>query len=242
MIEYTEDYLLDKRVKIFQPVNGYRASSDAVLLNAAAYNIRKEDSILDVGSGTGAISLCLADKYNNVVEKIIGIELQPELAELANKSAKANKFTKLKYVNDNIFGCKLEPCSFNHVFTNPPYFEASMPTSPRKGKATAHTFGELSLEAWINVCIKMIKPQGYFYIINRSEALADILKYIDNKLGEICIFPLYSKKGQKAKRIIIRGKKDSKTPLMIATPLIIHNHTGEYTNEAENILRRGLGL
>lgn len=242
MIEYTEDYLLDKRVKIFQPINGYRASSDAVLLSAAAYNIRKGDTVLDVGSGTGAISLCLADKYNTIVEKIIGIELQPELRELANFSAEANNFNKLTYLNGDIFNCKLEFCSFNHVFTNPPYFEANMPTSPRKGKATAHTFGELSLEAWINACIKMIKPQGYFYMINRSEALANILKYIGNRLGEICIFPLYSKENQKAKRIIIRGKKDSKAPLMIAPPLIIHNLAGKYTNEAENILRKGLSL
>lgn len=61
MIDYTNDYLLDKKVKIFQPVNGYRASTDAVLLSSLA-QIKNGDSILDVGSGTGAVSLCLAHR------------------------------------------------------------------------------------------------------------------------------------------------------------------------------------
>lgn len=242
MIDYSEDYLLDKRVKVFQPIDGYRASSDAVLLAAAAHNIKKGNSILDVGSGTGAISLCLADRFNEIVEKIVGLEVQAELAELANLSAKANNFDRLTYINSDIFAKPLPFCSFDHVFSNPPYFESLMPTSPKKGKATAHTFGDIGLEKWIDFCIKMIKPQGYFYMINRAEALSDILNIIGGRLGEIQIYPLYSKEDQKAKRVIIRARKDSKAPLVIAPPLIIHSANGKYTNEAEAILRGGEGL
>ena len=70
LTEYTSDYLLDKKIKIFQPINGYRASTDAVLL-AAFVSGFKGGKILDVGSGTGAVSLCLAQrrlgtKENNV--------------------------------------------------------------------------------------------------------------------------------------------------------------------------------
>ena len=50
MADYSEDYLLNKRVKIFQPTDGYRASTDAVLLAAAVNKIKNGDSILDVGS------------------------------------------------------------------------------------------------------------------------------------------------------------------------------------------------
>ena len=62
---YTKDYLLDKKVTIFQPIDGYRASTDAVLLSAMIDNSVKNASILDVGSGTGAISLCLAQRLKN---------------------------------------------------------------------------------------------------------------------------------------------------------------------------------
>lgn len=42
MADYSEDYLLNKRVKIFQPTDGYRASTDAVLLAAAVNKIKTE--------------------------------------------------------------------------------------------------------------------------------------------------------------------------------------------------------
>ena len=48
MAEYTNDYLLDKQIKIFQPTNGYRASSDAVLLSSVVGNVRQNEKILDL--------------------------------------------------------------------------------------------------------------------------------------------------------------------------------------------------
>lgn len=104
MADYSEDYLLNKRVKIFQPTDGYRASTDAVLLAATVNKIKNGDSVLDVGSGTGAISLCLAEHWKAANVKITGMEVQPTLAELANKSAEENGFeTFLHFENCNIF-------------------------------------------------------------------------------------------------------------------------------------------
>lgn len=242
MTDYSEDYLLDKRIKMFQPQDGYRASSDAVLLAAAAHRISAQDKILDVGSGTGAISLCIAERFKHLSPQITGIELQSELANLANLSAHANGFKNLNYINADIFNSGLDFCSFNHVFSNPPYFTPNMPTSPLKGKATAHTFTSSNIEDWITICIKMLCPHGYFYMINRAEALKDIIKVTENRLGEICIFPVYSKKEQNAKRIIIRARKDSKAPLQIMPPLQVHDDNGEYTAKAQEILRKGLAI
>ena len=100
MIDYTNDYLLDKKVKIFQPVNGYRASTDAVLLSSLV-QIKNGDDILDVGSGTGAVSLCLAHRLQNQNPQITGLEIQPELAELSNASAQANGFST-RFLNCDI--------------------------------------------------------------------------------------------------------------------------------------------
>ena len=242
MIDYTEDYLLDKEIKILQPVNGYRASTDAVLLAASACNIHPNDAILDIGSGTGAVSLCIASRFEKLQPNITGVELQTELAELANKSAKANSFDFLKYINADAFNSGLPFCSFDHVFTNPPYFESSMPTSPKKGKALAHTFGKYNLADWVSLCIKMVKPQGYFYMINRAEALDEILTALKGRMGDITIIPLYSKAEQAANRVIVRAKKDSKAPLSIAKGVIIHKNDGAYSEEAEQILRKGAAL
>ena len=132
----------------------------------------------------------------------------------------------------------MKNCSYAHVITNPPYSSEDMP-SPNDSKATAHNFKFEGLDKWIDFCVKMLKPQGMFYIINRAEALENIISRISGKLGAIEVFPLYSKQGQKAKRIIIRAKKDSKTPLVIHQPIIVHDDDGSYSLKAEQILRIG---
>lgn len=243
MVNYTKDFLFDKQIKIFQPVNGYRASTDAVMLSSFVHKVKKGDTILDVGSGTGGISLCLASRLQNYKPLITGLELQPELAELSNKSAEANGFADfLHYINCDIRYKpeNIQNCSFSHVITNPPYSEKDMP-SPNLGKALAHNHHNFSLSGWINFCIKMIKPQGYFYIINRAEAIDEILSIIHGKLGHIEIIPLSSKSAQKAKRVVIRAQKDNHTATNIFPPFVIHKDNGEYSEDAQKILRLGIG-
>ena len=238
-MDYTKDYLLNKQITVFQPKDGYRASTDAVLLSAAL-NARKNDTILDVGSGTGAISLCIAERFKDYNVKIIGLEIQKELVELSNKSSIENGFDGfLTYICHDI-KTPFKP-RFNHIITNPPYSEGDMP-SPNKNKAIAHNHQDFSLKEWITFCIKRLEPQGFFYIINRAEATTEILSTISGKLGNIKIIPLYSKKGQDAKRVIITAQLDSKAPAKITPGLIIHDENGKYTNDAEKILRDGQKL
>lgn len=240
--EYTEDYLLDKKVKIFQPANGYRASSDAVLLSAMVADVKAGIRILDVGSGTGAISLCLAERFQAQNITIRGVELQAELVELSNLSAKANNFDFVYFYNADIRQKMqpedLRPCTFDIVISNPPYSEHDMP-SPNISKATAHNHHDFDLGKWLAFCLKMTKPFGRIYMVNRVEALSQICAELQNKAGGVTILPIYSKNGQEAKRVIVSAQKDSKAPCRILPPFVTHNADGQYTIEAEKILRRG---
>ena len=239
--DHTNDYLLDKQVKILQPVDGYRASTDAVLLSAMVEDIANHAKVLDVGSGTGAVSLCLAQRFQQKNAEIIGLEIQPELVELANLSAALNGFDFVHFYLADIrrnLPENISPCSFDAVISNPPYSACDMP-SPNKSKATAHNHQNFSLEQWLAFCLKMAKPFGRIYMVHRVEALPQICAALNNKAGNIKILPLYSKKGQKAKRIIISAQKDSKSPCEILEPFITHDESGKYTPEAEKILRSG---
>lgn len=242
MNDYSENHLLDRKVKIYQPDDGYHASSDAVLLASAVLDVKQNDNILDVGSGTGAVSLCLAHRLKDKGISVCGLEVQPRLAELANMSAAENGFDFVKFINADIKDCPLPFCSFAHVISNPPYAEKDLP-SPQGSKAAAHNFSTVpNLGEWIKFCIKMIRPQGYFYMINRAAALEEILYHIHGRLGAVSVIPLCSKEGQDAKRVIVTARKDSKTPLRICRPLAVHAENGAYTSEIENILRGGKGL
>lgn len=241
MDNFTNDYLLNKKVRILQPVDGYRASSDAVLLASLIENIKLSDTILDVGSGTGAVSLCLAYRFPE--NHITGLEIQPQLADLAKQSADINNFANLVYYQADIRQKKLpvSPCFFNHVITNPPYSEHDRP-SPNLSKALAHNHTDFTLNEWLKFCLKMLKPFGKIYLINRVEAIDEILNTFSKRAGGIKIIPVYSKPGQQAKRILISAQKDSKAPTVICPPFYMYNSDGTYTRAADEILRKGKSL
>lgn len=241
MAEYSEDYLLNRQIKIFQPRNGYRASSDAVWLSATVAKVKDGERVLDIGSGTGAVSLCLAQRFPKAF--ITGLELQKELAELSARSAAANGFDNLRFLQADIRLplADIENCSFHHVVTNPPYAEHDMP-SPNLGKALAHNHHDFSLEKWLNFALKMLRPQGHLYMVNRAEATDEAIAALHGKTGGIRIVPLYSKAGQNAKRILLSAQKGSKAPLVITSGIVVHNSDGSYTPEAEQVLRSGLPL
>ena len=91
-IELKENERIDdlefKNLKIIQNTKGFCFGIDAVLLSDFAKNIKKNAKVLDLGTGTGIISILLCGKTN--LEKIIGVEVQKEVADMAKRSSKLN--------------------------------------------------------------------------------------------------------------------------------------------------------
>ncbi|MCZ8088489.1 MAG: methyltransferase, partial [Rhodobacteraceae bacterium] len=83
----SDDKFLMGRLRLLQPVKGYRAATDPVLL-AAACPARAGETVLDLGCGAGAAGLCLATRVPGVV--LAGLEVQPEYADLARRNADRN--------------------------------------------------------------------------------------------------------------------------------------------------------
>ncbi len=239
---YTNDYLLNKKVKIFQPEDGYRASTDAVILSSLlnSKNVKPYDMILDVGSGTGAISLCLAERLKEKNISITGIDIQSDLVKLSNLSAQENDFADfLHYEQADIREkTQLPAGKFSFVITNPPYSDHDMP-SPNLSKQLAHNHQDFDLTGWLSFCLKMLKPKGYLLMINRTEALNETLSALKNKAGDILILPIYSKPEQDAKRIAVIAKKGTRGITKILPPFYTHNPDSSYAEKAQQILRHG---
>jgi len=85
--EFSEDGFLGGRLIIAQPRAGFRAGHDAVLL-AAAVPAKPGQRVLELGSGSGVASLCLAARVADV--SVVGIEIDAELVRLANENAARN--------------------------------------------------------------------------------------------------------------------------------------------------------
>jgi tRNA1(Val) A37 N6-methylase TrmN6 len=239
----SEDTLLGGRVKLRQPLEGYRVAIDPVLL-AAAVPAGATDSVLDIGAGVGAAALCLAARIAGC--RITGLEVQGDLARLAGENVERNELCgRVVVLAGDLLRPpqRLEPGSFDHVMANPPFLPAAAATAPPEpGKAAAHLEGEADLAAWIRFALAMVRSKGSITFIHRADRLEQLLAQLANRAGEIIIFPLWAGAEKPAKRVIVRARRDVATPTRLTPGLVLHEPDGRYTPAADAVLRGGAAL
>jgi tRNA1(Val) A37 N6-methylase TrmN6 len=236
----TEDSFLGGRVRLQQPMEGFRAAIDPVML-AASVDAGAGDRVLEVGSGHGAAAICLAFRVPDC--RITGIDIQPAMVRLANDNARLNDLsTNIEFM----IGDLLRPLpriavgGFDHAMANPPFLEAAhADASPNHERATAHVEGAAGLADWITFMLRMLRSKGTLTMIHRADRLDEILSVLRGQAGEIVVFPLWPKEGKTPKRVIVRARKGIKTPLTISPGLVLHEDDGSYTARADEILRGG---
>lgn len=244
----SDDGFLGSRLQVLQPLKGYRAGIDAVLL-AASITARKGERVLEAGSGVGVASLCLACRVTGL--DVTGIEVQDDLVPLARENARRNALQgRVTFVEGDIGSpvrdlvtMGLEPQSFDHVFANPPYYDPAASTaSPDAGKARAHLTLGSDIDDWVRFACTMVKPKGSVSFVHRADALAGLLAALQGRVGGIEVFPLWPAAGKPASRVIIRGVRGSNAPLTLRPGLVLHALNGHFTERAESVLRHAAAL
>jgi tRNA1(Val) A37 N6-methylase TrmN6 len=241
--KWSEDRLLDGRIRLKQPRHGYRAAIDPVLLAAATPALPGE-RVLDVGAGVGAASLCLALRVPGA--HVTGLELQPDLAELAAANIRDNDLEDRVCI---LIGDLLSPptgmaaASFDRVMSNPPFQKAGTHTPPPgASRALAHGEGSADLAAWIAFCTRMLKPRGTLTLIHRADRLDDLIALIHGRFGAVTLIPLWPKAGRPAKRVLVTARRGARSPATLSAGLVLHEADGGFTPAAEAILRHGNAL
>ena len=94
---------------------------DAVILAGFA-KVKKGEKVLDLGTGTGIIPILLAAKTNG--QHFTGLEIQPESAEMANRSVLMNELEEKVEIREGDIkeaGTLFGGATFDVVTSNPPY-------------------------------------------------------------------------------------------------------------------------
>jgi tRNA1(Val) A37 N6-methylase TrmN6 len=239
----SDDAFLGGRVRLWQPVDGFRAGLDSVML-AASVDASPRQRVCDLGLGAGTASLCLAARIAGL--HVTGVEIDRDLAEIAQANAARNAHAASfdVVVADVLKRPRaLERQSFHHVITNPPFHNADRGTrAPAPGKARATSAGPRELIAWLSFARALARPKGFVTAIIPPEQLALALQALSPDGQGVEIIPFWPKPGTPAKRLIVRTRTNSKTPLRLSPGLVLHDAGGAVSAAADAVLRRGEAL
>lgn len=240
----SDDKFLSGRLQLLQPLKGYRAATDPVLL-AAACPAESGDSVLDLGCGAGAAALCLGRRVPGLA--LSGLELQPDYADLARRNAQRNDIAFTVHDGDLARMPQDLRRDFDHVMANPPYYPAEGSPSPLLGRAQALQVGT-PLSGWVGAASRRLRPGGWLTLICGTDGLPQVLAALPPKLGSATVLPLAPREGRPALRVIVQARKGGKAPFRLLAPLVLHTgpaHDGDresYTPQANDVLRDGADL
>lgn len=237
-IELKENERIDdlefKDLKIIQNKEGFCFGIDAVLLSDFAKNIKKNSMVLDLGTGTGIISILLCGKTN--LKKIVGVEVQKEVYDMVCRSVKLNNLEdKFEVINENILNLEnVFDCNkFDVIVTNPPYKKKNTGIINDEKKRIISRHEVLAnLEDFIRISSKLLKDKGEFYMVHRPERIVDIFSLMKKyKIEPKEIRLVFSNEKNPPKMVLIKGVRNGGEYLKFRENLYIYKKDGSYTDE-----------
>lgn len=225
---YTDDALFDGNIRCKQHSRGYRFSLDAVLLGNFI-SIRSAERVLDLGCGSGIVSLILAYRWPGC--HITGLEIQPELVRLARENAALNSFQEridilqgdLRRIAENV-----EAGSFDWVVGNPPYRKAGtgrVNLEPQqlvaRHETTADVPSVVGAAAW---ALKNRGRAAFIYPASRAAGVIYELKRVGLEAKRLQT--VYSFPGSPATLVLIEVVKGGGEELTILPPFYVYREPG----------------
>jgi tRNA1Val (adenine37-N6)-methyltransferase len=235
--EITEDALLRGRVRLYQPVRGFRSSLDPVLL--AGFLTPPFGRFLDIGCGTGALAFLLLAR--DPAATGVGLELQPRLHRLAARGVTANGFAaRFQVINAD---ARRPPApelagSFDLAVSNPPFQplgQGDLP--PDHERRVAHHEVELKLGEWLDLAARLVRPGGHVAAVFTAPRTAELLGEMRARglqpRRQRTVYP--RAQAQPTRVLVDASRSDAALEMVEEPPLYLHVGRG-YSPEVRRML------
>lgn len=223
--------------KIIQNTQQFCFGMDAVLLSGYAY-AKQTEKVLDLCTGNGIIPILLAAKTK--AERIVGIEIQKEVADLAKRSVAANGLSdRVNIICADIKETEdyLQAGVFDVVTCNPPYMiENHGIKNPDSPRAIARHELLCTFDDVARIAARMLKPGGRMFLIHRPFRLTDIFetltKYDLEPKRMKLVHPYVNREPN---MVLIEAGHGGRRRLTVERPLIVYESPNCYTKEIYDI-------
>ncbi|SFC35373.1 tRNA1(Val) A37 N6-methylase TrmN6 [Alkalibacterium subtropicum] len=235
------DQLMQYDLEIIQSPSVFSFSLDAVLLGDFA-KVPKHDRarVVDLCSGNGAVALMLSQKTKS---KVMAMELQERLADMAERSIKLNHLTdQVAMIHSDVNHATehIKKDSVDVLTCNPPYFTVTEKSrkNPNAHLAIARHELHLTLKELMTVSSGLLKTKGKAYFVHRPERFLEIMDEMRAAdLAPKRIRFVYPKPDREANMLLIEGIKQGKeTGLKILPPLFVFDENGDYYPEVRRMI------
>ncbi|WP_445776621.1 tRNA1(Val) (adenine(37)-N6)-methyltransferase [Shewanella sp.] len=161
---------------------GMAVSTDSVILGAWA-ELSQSDNILDIGAGSGLLSLMAAQRSHDQT-KITAVEIDSAAAQACVKNIANSPWpTKVQLFQGSIQAFEQQHNQhsaplFDHIICNPPYFEQGT-QAKNSARADARHTNTLSFAALQQAISRLLAPQGNASIILPQQSLNSFIGQLD---------------------------------------------------------------
>jgi len=223
--------------KIIQNPEKFCFGMDAVLLSGFT-KVNRGDTVVDLGTGTGILPILLEAKTEG--SKFIGLEIQKDSAEMAERSVRLNNLSeKITIINDDIKNVKqiFRPEEANVVVSNPPYMinDHGIQNGDEPRTIARHEV-KCDFQDVVNAAKYLLKNGGKFYLVHRPFRLVEILSTLKaSGLEPKRMQLVHPYIDHEPNMVLIEALKGGKSRIQIEKPLIVYKEKNVYTQEIYDI-------
>ena len=213
---------------LVQSRDGHRAGLDALLVAATATDDRPVH-YADFGAGSGAIGCAVAARFPKVQVTLIEREHRALADARATLLLSENgHFADRVGILEADLGARgkaraeagFRPGLFDHVLANPPFDQGNGRASPNPRRAAAHVMPDGLIEDWSRTAAATLKHGGTLTMLLRPASLPKVIEAWTGRFSGPSILPVHTDDGP-AMRILVRGRRGTKEPLVIHQPVIL---------------------